>query len=132
MLIFCDQVEYAAMPLGDLMVHLDEKDEHQQKWDATRDATIELMKQRGMKGCISEEDLDRETQVVIKESDGEEEWDEGKNFRLDVFDALYPPESSERKALGMVKVVSKISDLGKEEGWVYVFNEEEGLKSFKL
>ena len=45
-MIFCDQVEYAAMPLGDLMAHLDEKDEHQQKWDAARGAAIELEAER--------------------------------------------------------------------------------------
>ena len=129
------------MTVGELVVHLDEKpvpdeegdeapESNEDIWAQRRNRVIEVMETDGY-DCRLTEEMCAPT-VTMRESEGEEEWDEGKKYRKDRFDELFPEGSTQRKNLGKVKHVQQPNAKGKKEMWVYIFQEVEGVENFKI
>ena len=141
--IFQCEAEYISMTLGDLMVHLDEQpvpnteekegeepESNEDVWMQRRNRVIQVMETEGYDCRLTDEMC--APVVTMQEEEGEEEWDEGKKYRKDRLDELYPEGSTQRKALGKIKMVPQQNAKGKREIWVYIFQEVEGVKNFKI
>ena len=138
---FLCEADYVSMTVGELMVHLDEKpypnededaapESNEDIWMRRRNRVIEIMESDGH-DCRLTNEMCAPT-ITMRESEGEEEWDEGKTYRNDRLDELYPEGSAQRRNLGKIKYVTQQNAKGKKELWVYIFQEIEGVKSFKL
>ena len=91
-----------AKSVGEMMEYLDKKDEegelaNEATFMAQRKVVVDAVKRRGRSVQINSDDLDRETELLVKESDGEEEWQEGMKLRKDIFDIRFPDGSEQRK-----------------------------------
>ena len=99
------QSEYMAKSVVEMMEYLDKKDEegelaNEATFMAERQLVVDRITKHGRSVQINCDDLDRETELLVKESDGEEEWQEGKKLRKDIFDIRFPEHSEQRKKLG--------------------------------
>ena len=98
---------------------------------AQRKVVVDAVKRRGRSVQINSDDLDRETELLVKESDGEEEWQEGMKLRKYIFDIRFPEGSEQRKKLGKIKWQTRENAKGKKETWANVFDDEDGVFNFK-
>ena len=125
-----------AKSVGEMMEYLDKKDEegelaNEATFMAERQLVVDRITKHGRSVQINCDDLDRETELLVKESDGEEEWQEGKKLRKDIFDIRFPEHSEQKKKLGNIKWQTRENDKGKEEKWAYFFNDDDGVLNFK-
>ena len=119
-----------------MMEYLDKKDEegklaNEATFMAQRKVVVDAVKRRGRSVQINSDDLDRETELLVKASDGEEEWQEGMKLRKDIIDIRFPEGSEQRKKLGKTKWQTRENDQGKEEKWANFFNDGDGVLNFK-
>lgn len=127
-----------TMSVGELMVHLglektdeDEKS-NQELWDEKRETVIGMVREKGLSCQISCRDLETKVTVVRQEETGEEEWQEGTEYRQDKFDLKWPPGSAARTALTVTWFDNVNEKTTKIEKWAYVFDTPEGDMKFKL